>query len=96
MEDPAHLVSKADKKAASNNSFLSAMSAIFGTNKYDDAIDLYQQAANAFRLQKQNKEAGETFEKAAKLQLKTDEQDDAPNMLVEAYKCYKRDHPKGM
>src|SRR5271169_1054976 len=40
------------------------------------------------------KEAGEALEKAAQMQLKTDEKDDAANTLVEAYKSYRRTDPQ--
>jgi alpha-soluble NSF attachment protein len=39
------------------------------------------------------KEAGEALEKAAQMQLKTDEKDDAANTLVESYKSYRRTDP---
>ena len=40
------------------------------------------------------KEAGQALEKAAQMQLKTDEKDDAANPLVEAYKSYRRTDPQ--
>jgi tetratricopeptide (TPR) repeat protein len=39
------------------------------------------------------KEAGQALEKAARMQLKTDEKDDAANTLVESYKAYRRIDP---
>lgn len=39
------------------------------------------------------KEAGQALEKAAQMQLKTDEKDDAANTLVESYKSYRRTDP---
>lgn len=39
------------------------------------------------------REAGQTFEKAADIQQKINEPDDAANTLVEAYKAYKKDDP---
>ena len=53
-----------------------------GTSRYEEAAELYTQAANAFRLQKLGKEAGQALEKAAACQMKTDERDDAANTLV--------------
>ena len=64
-----------------------------GTSRYEEAAELYTQAANAFRLQKLGKEAGQALEKAAACQMKTDERDDAANTLVEAYKSYRRTDP---
>jgi alpha-soluble NSF attachment protein len=40
------------------------------------------------------KEAGQALEKAAQMQLRTDEKDDAANTLVEAYKSYRRTDPQ--
>jgi alpha-soluble NSF attachment protein len=40
------------------------------------------------------KEAGQALEKAAQMQLKTDERDDAANTLVEAFKSYRRTDPQ--
>src|ERR1700694_2818850 len=38
-------------------------------------------------------EAGQALEKAARMQLRTDEKDDAANTLVESYKAYRRTDP---
>jgi alpha-soluble NSF attachment protein len=97
---------KADKKAESRGGFFGGG----GSAKYEEAAELYTQAANAFRLQKlgttlpisfsktrltvQGKEAGQTLEKAAQMQMKTDEKDDTANTLVESYKSYRRTDPQ--
>lgn len=70
---------------------------LFGgkTEKLENAVDLYTQAANAFRMQKAGKEAGQAFEKAAAIQKdKLSEPDDAANSLTEAYKSYRKDEPR--
>ncbi|KAL5362519.1 soluble NSF attachment protein [Aspergillus floccosus] len=65
------------------------------TEKYENAADLYSQAANAFRMQKQNKEAGLAFEKAASIQTQNlNEPDDAANTLQEAFKVYRKSDPE--
>ncbi|BFZ59248.1 vesicular-fusion protein S17 [Saitoella coloradoensis] len=97
MADAQALLQKnvqADKKAASGGG--GGFSRFFGggTTNYEDAAELYVQAANAFKLQRMSKEAGQAFEKAAAMQLKTDEKDDAPNTLVEAYKVYRKTDPE--
>ena len=87
------LTIQADKKASkSKGGFFS-----FGSSstKYEEAAETYIEAANAFRLQKLLVESGQAFEKAAEMQLKSDEKDDAANTLVEAYKVYRRDKPQG-
>ncbi|KAK5171596.1 soluble NSF attachment protein [Cryomyces antarcticus] len=92
-QDPRALLQKADKAAQSAGSGFS----FFGgrSEKYEAAVDLYTQAANGFRLQKQGKEAGLAFERAASLQSgKLQEPDDAANSLTEAFKSYRKSDPE--
>ncbi|WBW71251.1 alpha SNAP [Schizosaccharomyces osmophilus] len=89
IADPDQLMQKAAKKASGTSGF-----ALFGSgNKYEEASELFLDAANGYRLQKQGSAAGFAFEKAAEMQLKTDEKDDAANTYVEAYKSYRREKP---
>jgi tetratricopeptide (TPR) repeat protein len=80
---------KAEKKAQSRGGLFGGG----GSSRFEEAAELYTQAANAFRLQKLGKEAGQALERAASMQMKTDERDDAANTLVEAYKSYRRTDP---
>ncbi|ERF75783.1 vesicular-fusion protein sec17 [Endocarpon pusillum Z07020] len=92
-QDPRALMQKADKAASSASGGFS----MFGgrTEKWENAADLYTQAANAFRMQKQNHEAGAAFEKAADIQKnKLSEPDDMANTLTEAFKVYRKDSPE--
>ncbi|KAB8210056.1 soluble NSF attachment protein [Aspergillus parasiticus] len=92
-QDPRVLLQKADKAlqgATSGFSFFGGRS-----EKYENAADLYTQAGNAFRVQKQNKEAGLAFEKAASIQTQNlNEPDDAANSLQEAFKVYRKSDPE--
>lgn len=84
---------QADKAAQSAGSGFS----LFGgrAEKYENAAELYNQAANAFRMQKDGRSAGQCFEKAAALQTsKLNEPDDAANTLTEAFKSYRKDAPE--
>jgi len=84
---------KAEKQAQAASGGFS----FFGgkTQKLEEAAELYTQAANAFRMQKDGKAAGQAFEKAAQIQQqKLNEPDDAANTLTEAYKSYKKDEPE--
>ena len=86
-------MSQADKTVQSVGSGFS----LFGgkAEKYENAVELYTQAANAFRLQKAGKEAGQCFERAAAIQSnQLKEPDDAANTLTEAYKSYRKDEPR--
>ncbi|KAL1984948.1 hypothetical protein VTN96DRAFT_8504 [Rasamsonia emersonii] len=92
-QDPRVLLQKADKALQSASGGFS----LFGgrTEKYENAADLYTQAANAFRVQKLNKEAGLALEKAAAIQSKNlNEPDDAANSLTEAFKVYRKTDPE--
>ncbi|OJD24325.1 hypothetical protein ACJ73_04312 [Blastomyces percursus] len=92
-QDPRVLLQKADKALQSASGGFS----LFGgrTEKYENAADLYSQAANAFRAQKMNKEAGMAFEKAAAVFTNNlNEPDDAANILTEAFKVYRKTDPE--
>ncbi|KAG5289258.1 vesicular-fusion protein sec17 [Histoplasma ohiense] len=92
-QDPRILLQKADKALQSASGGFS----LFGgrTEKYENAADLYSQAANAFRAQKMNKEAGMAFEKAATVfTTNLNEPDDAANLLTEAFKVYRKTDPE--
>ncbi len=93
MSEADSLMQKAEKKASSSGGFMSSIFSGGTTSKLEEAADLYVQAANQYRLQKRMREAGSAFEKAAALQIKTDEADDAANTFVEAYKCFRKDDP---
>jgi len=84
---------QADKAASSAGSGFS----FFGGrgDRWENAVELYTQAANSFRMQKSGREAGQAFEKAAQLQQsKLNEPDDSANTLVEAFKAYRKDEPE--
>ncbi|KAL1881976.1 hypothetical protein VTK73DRAFT_3305 [Phialemonium thermophilum] len=92
-QDPRALLQKADKALQAASGGFS----FFGgrEEKYQNACDLYIQAANAFRMQNLNREAGQAFEKAAKIQTdKLNEADDAANTLVDAFKVYRNESPE--
>ncbi|MCJ1338369.1 vesicular-fusion protein S17 [Bachmanniomyces sp. S44760] len=92
-QDPRALLQKADKAAQGAGGGFS----LFGgrTEKYENAAELYIQAANSFRMQKQGKEAGQAFERAAAIQTSNlNEPDDAANALTEAFKSYRKSDPE--
>ncbi|BCS26505.1 alpha-soluble NSF attachment protein SEC17 [Aspergillus puulaauensis] len=91
--DPRALLQKAEKALQGASGGFS----FFGgrTEKYENAADLYTQAANAFRIQKLNKEAGQAFEKAAAIQTQNlNEPGDSANTLQEAFKVYRKSDPE--
>ncbi|CEJ80504.1 Putative Vesicular-fusion protein sec17 [[Torrubiella] hemipterigena] len=87
-QDPHSLLQKADKALSGAGSGFS----FFGgrEEKYQGAVDLYIQAANAFKMQQLHTDAGKAFEKAADIQTRNlNEPDDAANSLIDAFKAYR-------
>ncbi|KAF9453861.1 vesicular-fusion protein SEC17 [Macrolepiota fuliginosa MF-IS2] len=83
------LIEKADKKANSSTGWFSSAS-----TKFEEAGDLYQQAANSFKLEKLFKEAGDAFAREAECREKCSESNEAANAWWNAAKAYKRSHPE--
>jgi len=88
QEDAFKLLAKADKKAASSTGWFSS-----ATTKFEEAGDLYQQAANVFKLLKMFKESGDAFAREAECREKCNETSEAANSWWNASKAYKRGYP---
>ena len=82
------LIEKADKKANSSSGWFSS-----STTKYEEAGDLYQQAADAFKLDKLFREAGDAHAREAECRENCKEMNDAANAWWNAAKAYKRGFP---
>lgn len=82
------LFDKADKKANSSGGWFSSSS-----SKYEEAGDLYQQAANSFKIEKLFKEAGDAHAREAECRENCKEQTEAANAWWNAAKAYKRGYP---
>ncbi|OBZ79863.1 Vesicular-fusion protein SEC17 [Grifola frondosa] len=82
------LLDKADKKANSSTGWFSSAS-----TKFEEAGDLYQQAANAFKIEKLFKEAGDAHAREAECREKSQEGNEAANAWWNAAKAYKRIDP---
>merc|ERR1711934_412936 len=66
---------------------------MFG-NKYEDAADLYEQAANSFKLGKQWEEAAKCFDQLAECHVKLDSIHEAASAMSSAAGCIKKAEPK--
>lgn len=77
------LCAQAEKKLTS---FLGGL---FG-NKYEDALELYKQAANIYKNNKSFKEAAECFIKCAELNTQNDSKFQAGNCYNDAANCYRQ------
>lgn len=93
MSNPEGLISEATKKLNKSSGFLGSIFGGSSTTKYEEASELFTQAANLYKLQRRNFEAGSAFEKASECQVKAGSLDEASNTLVEAYKSYKLENP---
>lgn len=82
------LLDKADKRANSSAGWFSSSS-----TKFEEAGDLYQQAANSFKLEKLFKEAGDAFAREAECRENCKEMNEAANAWWNAAKAYKRGFP---
>jgi len=82
------LLEKADKKANSSTGWFSS-----AATKYEEAGDLYQQAANSFKIEKLFKEAGDAFAREAECRELCKEDNEAANAWWNAAKSYKRGFP---
>ncbi|KAK9465806.1 soluble NSF attachment protein [Lipomyces arxii] len=90
MTDARALLSKADKKASSTGPF----GLFASSSRYEEAGEIYIEAANAFRLQKDLTSAGQAFEKAAQMQLMSEAKDEAANTYIDAYKAFRKVDPE--
>ncbi|KAL3521277.1 hypothetical protein ACH5RR_019426 [Cinchona calisaya] len=66
---------------------------LFGS-KYEDAADLFDKAANAFKLAKSWDQAGAAYVKLANCHLKLDSKHEAANAYADAAHCYKKSNIK--
>lgn len=93
MLDPRALISEAEKLAKPQTGFFSSLLGSLSSYRLEEATDLYVQAANSYRLNKDFAAAGDQFVRAADLQRKLNNHNDVANQLIEAYKCYKSVSP---
>jgi len=61
-----------------------------GTQKFEEAGELYEKAANLYKMNKQWKEAGDAFKKVANCHLKCNSRHEAASAWVSASNCYKK------
>ncbi|KAL3650325.1 hypothetical protein CASFOL_006728 [Castilleja foliolosa] len=66
---------------------------LFGS-KYEDAAELFDKAANAFKLAKSWDQAGAVYVKLANCHLKLDSKHEAANAYADAAHCYKKTNIK--
>ncbi|KAK9460105.1 soluble NSF attachment protein [Lipomyces oligophaga] len=90
MADGNALLLKAEKRANATGPF----GLFASSSRFEEAGDLYIEAANSFRLSKDLTSAGKAFEKAAQMQLQSDSKDEAANTYIEAYKAYRKVDPE--
>lgn len=67
---------------------------VFLGNKHEDAADLYEKAANSYKLAKSWDQAGAAYLKLANCYVKVDSKHEAANAYAEAGHAYKKTSPK--
>ncbi|XP_785670.2 alpha-soluble NSF attachment protein [Strongylocentrotus purpuratus] len=82
----------ADKKLKSSQGFFGSM--FGGPQKQEEACELYQRAANMFKMAKKWQEAGDAFCRAATVSISLDSKHEAATSYVDAGSCYKKVDPK--
>lgn len=93
MLDPRSLVAEAEKLKKPQTGFFSSLLGGSSSYRLEEASDLYVQAGNIYRLNKDFSLAGTQFVNAAELQKQLNNQNDVANHLIEAYKCFKSVSP---
>ncbi len=68
----------------------------FGGNKYEEALDFYEQAVNKFKLGKSYKEAADTYVKMVNCYMKTDSKFEAASCYADAAKLYSKVSVEGI
>ncbi|CAK8988010.1 Alpha-soluble NSF attachment protein (SNAP-alpha) (N-ethylmaleimide-sensitive factor attachment protein), partial [Durusdinium trenchii] len=81
------LVKKADQKLKGGGGLMGYFT---GGPKYDEAIEIYQQAANQYKMAKMWQEAGNCFVQCAYCAEKSGSQSDQANYLSEAGNVLKK------
>ena len=66
----------------------------FFGNKYEDAAELYEQAANSFKLGKKWEEAAQCFDQLAECHVKLESIHEAASAMSSAAGCVKKADPK--
>ncbi|XP_077995427.1 alpha-soluble NSF attachment protein-like [Glandiceps talaboti] len=91
-EKAVKLVAEAEKKMKSAEGFLGGL---FGrSTKQEDASELYQRAANMFKMAKKWSAAGGAFCESASIQLRLGSKHEAASNFVDAGNCYKKSDPQ--
>lgn len=83
----------AERKSKSSGSLFSSMFGS-GSSKLEDACELYQKAANSFKIAKNWTQAGRAFCSAAEILLKQNTKHEAANMFNEAANSFKKIDPQ--
>lgn len=88
-DNPEILLAQAEKKMSSSGGFFASMLTP-PNQRFEDAYELYQQAANAFKLNKNWDRAGFAYTKGAQCQLKMGIKFEAGTCYLEAANMYKK------
>ncbi|PKI84900.1 vesicular-fusion protein S17 [Malassezia vespertilionis] len=82
------LLQSAEKKASKNGGWFSSTQSI-----HEEAVELFKEAANKFRVENRMSEAGQALVRAADMEVMLNEKDFAANTYYEASKCFRMNRP---
>ncbi|XP_072031499.1 alpha-soluble NSF attachment protein-like [Amphiura filiformis] len=83
---------EAERKMKSADGFIGKL--FGGTQKLEEAVELFHRAANMFKMAKKWNEAGDSFCKAAEIQSQQASNHQAATDYVDAGNCYKKSNPQ--
>ncbi|XP_071791391.1 alpha-soluble NSF attachment protein-like [Asterias amurensis] len=86
------LLDEADRKLKSATGFFGNL--FGGSQKQEDACELYSRAANMFKMAKKWNDAGKAFCSCAEIQLRLESRHEAATSYVNAGNCFKKSDPQ--
>ena len=89
-----HVRKALDLKAKAEKKLKGGLFGSFFGNKYEDAAELYEQAANSFKLGKKWEEAAQCFDQLAECHVKLESIHEAASAMSSAAGCVKKADPK--
>ncbi|KAG8952820.1 vesicular-fusion protein S17 [Tulasnella sp. 424] len=88
MSPAQEFLAKAEKRVNSSVGWFGSSS-----SKYEEAGDLFKEAANNFKVERLFKESGDAYTREAECRVSGGERDDAANAYWNAAKAYKQGYP---
>lgn len=95
-EKAQQLISEADRKLFPGSGLVTKLFSVFGSNnqtRVEDAVELYNRAANILKMEREWLQAGKILSKIADLNLETGNKHDAATKYSDAANCFRKCNP---